>query len=136
MTTEYIHRISLSVPSSHIPDANALALVLGENPADINTFTSANYQDSLGNEYAICSTVAKPIFVTNASSQLKAPSFAPDADIESATRAQALVEIGSLSSPVQATPDKITVILGENRENAQDHIAALGLTVIPSEEEY
>jgi len=49
-------------------------------------------------------------------------------DLEAATRAQALLRInGGIASP-----DVIAVILGDRLESAQDHIAALGLTRVPS----
>lgn len=51
--------MSLCVPQSMISDANQLALIAGENKADVNTFTEADWQDAHGNLYAVCSTVIK-----------------------------------------------------------------------------
>ena len=62
MTTAYIQKATIATPVSHIPDANQLALCLGQSSADDQTFTTASYQDADGNLYAVCSTVAKPIF--------------------------------------------------------------------------
>src|SRR5690554_3550528 len=139
MTTEYIHHVSIAVPEMYIADANQLALVLGESASDDQTFTGLNYQDEHGNLYAVCSTVAKPVFAANASQPLQAPSFAPDADLEAATRAQALLVIEDRTSgdpvPVAASPDHIAVILDTRFGEAQEHIASLGLTAVPSEEE-
>ena len=59
--SEYNHRMTLAVPEQLIPHANQLALIAGESPDDVNTFTQANYQDTEGNKYAVCSTVIKPI---------------------------------------------------------------------------
>ena len=73
MTTQYSHRVTIAVPETHIADANQLALVLGESASDDRTFTAANYQDAAGNLYAVCSTVAKPVFVELASQPLQAP---------------------------------------------------------------
>ncbi|WP_017445801.1 hypothetical protein [Gayadomonas joobiniege] len=61
MTTQYTHRITLAVPESLLDVANHLALLAGESPSDINTFTNLSYQDESGNLYAVCSAVSKPI---------------------------------------------------------------------------
>ena len=127
--TQYTHRATIAAPLAHIPDANQLALCLGESSADDQTFTAAPYQDADGNLYAVCSTVAKPIFAQIEGQPLQAPDHAPDMDVEAATRAQALLQInGGI-----ATPDVIAVILGDRLESAQDHIKALGLTQIEQE---
>jgi len=124
MTTEYTQTATIAVPDPLIPDANQLALCLGESSADDQTFGAATYQDAGGNLYAVCSTVAKPIFVQLASQPLQAPDHAPGVDLEAATRAQAILQInGGI-----ATPNVIAVILSGSAERAQDHIAVLGLT--------
>ena len=128
MTTEYKQRATIASPVAHIADANQLALCLGESSADDQTFGAANYQDAEGNLYAVCSTVAKPIFAQIEGQPLQAPDHAPDMDVEAATRAQALLQING----GKATPDVIAVILGGRLESAQDHIAALGLSRVPS----
>jgi len=126
MITTYTKKATVATPSAHIPDANQLALSLGESSADDQTFTTASYQDASGNLYAVCSTVAKPIFSQLAGQPLQAPDHAPDMDLVAATRAQALLRInGGIASP-----DVIAVILGDRLESAQDHIAALGLAQI------
>lgn len=53
--SDYKHRMSLAVPQTLIPQANQLALIVGENPDDDKTFTSANWQDKDGSLYAVCS---------------------------------------------------------------------------------
>ena len=124
MATLYTTRATIATPAAHIPEANQLALCLGESSADDQTFSTASYQDASGNLYAVASTVAKPIFAQIAGQPLQAPDHAPDMDLAAATRAQALLQInGGI-----ATPDVIAVILGDRLESAQDHIAALGLT--------
>ena len=125
MTTEYKQRATIAVHEPLIPDANQLALCLGESAADDQTFGAASYQDAGGNLYAVCSTVAKPIFVQLAGQPLQAPDHAPGVDLEAATRAQAILQINSGI----ATPDVIAVVLGGSAERAQDHIAVLGLTL-------
>jgi len=129
MTTEYKQRATIASPVAHIADANQLALCLGESSADDQTFGAATYQDAEGNLYAVCSTVAKPIFAELAGQPLQAPDHAPDMDLAAVTRSQALLQInGGI-----ATPDVIAVILGDRLESAQDHIAAMGLTPIPQD---
>ena len=129
MTTAYTQRATIATPLAHIPDANQLALCLGESSADDQTFSTASYQDASGNLYAVASTVAKPIFAQIAGQPLQAPDHAPDMDVEAATRSQALLQINGGT----ASPDVIAVILGDRLESAQDHIAALGLTPIPQD---
>ena len=130
MTTDYIQKATIAAPIAHIPDANQLALALGESSADDQTFTTASYQDADGNLYAVCSTVAKPIFAQMAGQPLQAPDHAPDMDLAAATRAQSLLQINNGT----ASPDVIAVILGDRLESAQDHIAALGLSLVPSDD--
>ena len=131
MSSQYVQRATIAAPAAHIPDANQLALALGESAADDQTFTTASYQDAGGNLYAVCSTVAKPIFAQLAGQPLQAPGHAPDMDLAAATRAQALLQMnGGI-----ATPDVIAVILGDRLESAQDHIAALWLERMPQEDE-
>jgi len=126
MTTLYQQKSTIAAPATQIPDANQLALCLGESSADDQTFNTASYQDEQGNLYAVCSTVAKPVFSQMAGQPLQAPDHAPGMDLAAATRAQALLQInGGI-----ATPDVIAVILGGRLESAQDHIAALGLTQV------
>ena len=131
MSTEYTQRVTIAAPAAHIPDANQLALCLGESSADNHTFTVASYQDADGNLYSVASTVAKPIFAQIAGQPLQAPDHAPDMDLAAATRSQALLQInGGIASP-----DVIAVILGDRLESAQDHIAALGLTRVEQDTE-
>jgi len=131
MMTKYQQRATIAVPEPLIAEANQLALALGESAADDQTFTTASYQDAQGNLYAVCSTVAKPIFAQIAGQPLQAPAHAPDMDVEAATRAQALLQInGGI-----ATPDVIAVILGDRLESAQLHIKVLGLTRVENSDE-
>jgi len=129
MTTEYSQKATIAAPIALIPDANQLALCLGESAEDNQAFITASYQDAQGSLYAVCSTVAKPIFAEMAGQPLQDPDHAPGMDLEAATRAQALLQINNGI----ATPDVIAVILGDRLESAQDHIAALGLTLIEQE---
>jgi len=129
MTTLYEQKATIATPAAHIPDANQLALCLGEYSADDQTFNASNYQDAQGSFYAVASTVAKPIFAELAGQRLQAPAHSPDMDLAAATRAQALLQINN----GVASPDVIAVILGDRLESAQDHIKALGLTRVEQE---
>ena len=129
--TQYKQRATVATPAAHIPDANQLALCLGESSADDQTFGAASYQDAQGNLYAVCSTVAKPVFAELAGQPLQAPDHSPDMDLEAATRAQGMLKINGGT----ASPDVIAVILGDRMESAQDHIKALGLTRVEQESE-
>ena len=129
MITDYLQKATIATPLAQIPDANQLALALGESSADDQTFTTASYQDAAGNLYAVCSTVAKPVFSELAGQPLKAPDHAPNMDVSAASRAQALLQINNGT----ASPDVIAVILGDRLESAQDHIKALGLTRVEQE---
>ena len=120
MKTAYVQRATIAAPVNHMPDANQLALALGESSADDQTFTSASYQDAGGNLYSVASTVANLIFAELAGQPLQAPEHAPDMDLAAATRSQALLQINGGT----ASPDVIAVILGNRLESAQDHIAA------------
>ena len=121
--TQYKQRATIATPLAHTTDANQLALSLGESAADDQTFTTASYQDASGNLYAVCSTVAKPIFSEMAGQPLQAPDHTLGMDLVAATRAQELLQINNGI----ASPKVIAVILGSRLESAQDHIAALGL---------
>jgi len=131
MTTLYTNRATIATPAAHIPDANQLALALGESSADDQTFITASYQDAQGNLYAVCSTVAKTVFAEMAGQPLQAPGHAPDMDLVAAARAQSLLQINN----GRATPDVVAVILGGRLESAQDHIKALGLARVEQESE-
>ena len=131
MSTEYKQRATIASPVAHIADANQLELAVGGSAADDQTFGAATYQDDGGNLYAVCSTVAKPIFAQMAGQPLKAPDHSPDMDLVAATRAQGMLQINNGI----ANPDVIAVILGDRLESAQDHIAALGLEPVLQEDE-
>ena len=127
--TQYKQKATIATPLAQIPDANQLALALGESSADDQTFTAASYQDAQGNLYAVCSTVAKPMFSEMAGQPLQAPAHSPGMDLAAAARAQSLLQINNGT----ASPDVIAVILGDRLESAQDHIKALGLTRVEQE---
>ena len=58
----YTARITIAVPVDLMPQANQLALLIGESPADVNTFTAARYTKD-GVDYALSSTACVPRIV-------------------------------------------------------------------------
>jgi hypothetical protein len=123
------YRVTIVVPEAMIPDANELALVLGEAPGDVNTFGGVWARDAGGARYAIACTHGGPGFPTDARSELTAPDHAPDADLEAATRAQTALVIGTPDNPEMPAPDRITALLGPNDrpDPLPDHMALMGL---------
>jgi hypothetical protein len=62
MTTQYQHSATIAVPASLIPDANHLALLLGESAADIHTFRQPTYTKD-GIDYAVTHAAVKAVFL-------------------------------------------------------------------------
>ena len=88
--SEYKHRMSLAVPQALMTQANNLALITGLSAADINTFTTANWQDKDGNLYAVCSTVIKPVVLGLfgiSLTDVTLPAHAINADVTAAQQA-------------------------------------------------
>lgn len=130
--SEYIHRITVAVPEQYINIANQLALIAGEFPADINTFSQASWQDKEGNKYAVCSAVAKPVVLTIYSSklsELELPEFKREADIEQAQ--QALDMLVLYDGTKQVTTDTIMCAVDYD---PLPTLEAMGLNVIELEE--
>jgi hypothetical protein len=130
MSTAYVLRVTIFVPEAHIAAGNALALVLGESPADIATFGPARFEDADGNRYSVCSTAATHTFPGKAGTALVAPDHSPDADLALATQGQALVTIYDPEAPVQADPSRILAVIGDDPHAA---LAAAGVTLIPED---
>lgn len=123
MTSIYTLRVTIAVPEAHIPDANQLAVCLGNSAADVGTFGSAKFQDGSGNLYSVASTLATDVFPVAAASQLVAPAFAPDVDLVAAGRAQALIVTHTPNPETeapQASPDKIIAIIHDKAMEAVD----------------
>ncbi len=88
--SDYKHRMSLAVPQALIPQANQLALIVGESEYDNETFTTANWQDRDGNLYAVCSTVIKPVVLGLfgiSLTDITLPTHASNADVTAAQQA-------------------------------------------------
>jgi len=133
MPTSYTHRVTIVCPADLIPDANQLALVLGESPSDDHTFGAPHYEDAGGNLYAVSSTVATGNFQTKAGSPLQAPGHAPDADLVAAARAQAAIYIHGQHGPDGAAPGRLWVSLEPAPGNARAALDVAGVTPVPQE---
>ena len=130
--SNYIHRITVSVPEQYTNIANQLALIAGEFPADINTFSQALWQDKDGNKYAICSAVTKPVVlgIYGAKlSELELPEFKQEANIEQAQ--QALDMLVLYDGTQQVTSDTIMCAVDYD---PLPTLEAMGLSVVESEE--
>lgn len=102
--------MTLVVPAAFIPQANQLALIAGESPDDVNTFTSPDYQDATGNLYAVCSAVIKPIVLSMFGRPVsESPLTAEGADIDQAQQAMDVAVM--YEQDMQATPDKIVIAI-------------------------
>lgn len=124
MNTQYTHTVTIAVPGLLMPDANHLALLLGESPADINSFRNATYTDGTI-DYAVAHTVAKPVFLQPTQTG-ELPPTPPHAegilDREAAQRAlDSLNQAGGMLMAVDVDP--------------HEQFAAWGLTRIPTEDE-
>ena len=115
----YNKRMTIAVPQSLMPQANQLALIAGESPDDVNTFTNANWQDADGNLYAVCSTVIKLIVLEMFGQTVD------NTDAQSALDASVMYSDG-----VKATPDKIVIAVDIEPLLAFE---AMGLTMVVSE---
>lgn len=108
--SEYKHRMTLVVPEAFMIQANQLALIAGESPDDVNTFTTADYQSTEGDKYAVCSAVIKPIVLTLFGASIAdSPLTAEGADINQAQQAMDVAVM--YEQDMQATPDKIVIAI-------------------------
>jgi hypothetical protein len=123
--TQYVNRLTLAVPESLMGAANNLALIMGRSTADINTFTTATWQDASGNLYAVCSAVSKPMVVQALSTGLPdpLPSHAENADVTLAQQALDAIEV--YGEGVAAGVDKIVLAIDDN---PLDALSGMGLT--------
>lgn len=126
--TQYTHRMTLVVPEVLITSANQLALIAGESPDDVNTFSVANYKDSAGNLYAVCSTVIKPIVLSLLTIPLAdSPLQAEGASLELAQ--QAMDKVVMYADVVTATPEHIYITIDIE---PHEFFKLVGLSVVES----
>lgn len=126
---DYTHRMTLAVPEQHMDIVNQLALIAGESADDVNTFTTANWQDKDGNLYAVCSTVIKPIVLSLLTTPLSDSTLkAEGADLTQAQ--QAMSKVIMYSDGMTATRDNIYIAIDVD---PMLFFEALGLTTIVSD---
>lgn len=129
--SQYTHRMTLAVPEQHMAIANQLALIAGESLDDVNTFTQANYQDTEGNKYAVCSTVIKPIVLSLLSTPVAdSPLKAEGADLTQAQ--QAMDKVVMYEQGVTATPDSIYIAVDYD---PLGFFEKLGLSIVETDSE-
>ena len=123
--TEYQHTATIAVPAPLIPDANHLALLLGESSADIETFKQANYTDGT-TEYAVAHTVCKPVFLgpTETGELPETPPHAEGLlDRDAAQRAfDSLAQPGGIRMAVDVDPHQQFAEWGLTRIEAADDL--------------
>ena len=129
-------RLTASAPEDLREDCNNLAMCLAFGPSDGNTYNALNWQDTNGNLYAAASFIALDHWIIAASQPLQRPEWDTDnfINMAGAQRAQAamVVWLGGDDPIPQASPDKLTVVIGDDGLAA---LAAMGLTMVPTENE-
>ena len=129
--SDYKHRMSLAVPQALMPQANQLALIVGESEHDNETFTHANWQDANGNLYAVCSTVIKPVVLGLfgiSLTDVTLPAHAINADITAAQQALDKVVMYKQGDKVSTA----SIMCAIDFEPLQA-FADMGLTIIESD---
>lgn len=131
MTTQYTHRITLVAPEQYMDIANQLALIMGESPDDVNTFTQANWQDADGNLHSVCSAVSKPVVLGALTTGLPnpVPSHATAADVTKAQQALDLIVLYDVG--VKASPEHIVLAIDYEPHKVFD---AVGIFMVNGEE--
>ena len=121
----YTNSVTIAVPAPLIPDANHLALLLGESSADIETFKQASYTDG-STEYAVAHTVVKPIFLgpTQTGELPETPPHAEELlDREAAQRAfDSLHAPGGMRMAVDVDPHQQFQEWGLNRIESEEPV--------------
>ena len=116
-------RITIACPEAHIGDANHLAMVLGEGPAEALTYGTPTWQDGEGTLYAVASLPVSAEWLVAAQSPLERPAWDTEpyaVNMAGAERAQARVVLHDpgddpeAPAPVpQADPDTILALPGD-----------------------
>ena len=122
----YTARITIAVPVDLMPQANQLALLIGESPADVNTFTQARYTKD-GVDYAVSSTACVPRVVGYLTEGL--PHDPDSGDILNPNDAD-LLQAGAAFQAIQQG-----LILVSTNVDPSAAIDELGIEPLPSEDE-
>ena len=122
----YTARITIAVPTELIDQANQLALLIGESPADVETFTTARYTKG-GIDYALSSAACVPRVVGYLTEGLPHDPESGDilnpndADLSQASEAFVAIQQGLILVSVNPDPSAA--------------VQELGVTPLPSEDE-
>jgi len=121
-----------AAPEAKLASANHLAMVLGEGPADVNTWGHLLHQDAQGNRYSVRNMWVPLSWVNAAQAPLERPAWDTDEliDMEAAQAAQAALRFwmaGTETEAPKATPDTLTALAGVDPVAG---LAMLGLTAI------
>lgn len=121
---DYPHRIILAAPEELWGDANALALVIGEQPGDDKTFIATNAVGPGRHPFCYIECAVRPgvVEALTGIEALQAPAHAPDADLSAAARA---IEAIRLTGP--CAPGFISLRVDADFDEA---LTALGLTPV------
>jgi hypothetical protein len=128
-SSEYVYRVTIICPESMVSDANQLAMVLGEGPADELTFRALEYQDDEGNRYAASSTVATGNFQVKATNAIDRPDWDGDrgsrvVNMTGAERAQGAIYIYGMSGTDGPAPGRLWAYIEPSPGNFR---AAMGI---------
>ena len=113
----YTSRITIAVPVDLMPQANQLAVLIGESPADVNTFTKARYTKD-GIDYALSSTACVPRVVSYLTEGLPSdPEYGDihnpnDADLLAAGEAFVAIQQGLILVSTEIDPSTAIQELG------------------------
>jgi hypothetical protein len=123
--------ILTAVPESLIPDANQLAMVLGEGPADVHTFGHLFHQDADGSLYSVRTLWVPEPWASSVQAPLTRPAWDTDnlIDMDAAERAQGALVLSPEVIP--ASPAAIVALDGMSGDAA---VEAMGLTVVTESE--
>ena len=127
----YTARITIAVPTELMDQANQLALLIGESPADVNTFTTARYTKD-GVDYAVSSTACVPRIVDMLYAdtiEVKDDNDPESVGISNHHNADLLAASQAFGAIKQG------LILVSTNLDPSAAISDMGLTLIPSEEE-
>lgn len=133
--SDYKHRLTLAVPEQYMNEANNLALITGISAADINTFTSANWKDTEGNLYAVCSAAIKPVVLGMYGvrlSTIELPLHALEANVEAAQLALDKSVMYESDKGIKADPSKIIIAIDYE---PLEFLEAVGLSSVESVED-
>lgn len=114
------------VPETLGYQANQMALLFGESPADVRTFIDFGWHDEQGNAFAVSATRVTDEWIEST----ETPAPKDGVDMEAAMEAYNLIQWDSET----LSADHITVILDGGV--ATEVVAALGLTYGLDREEY